>query len=187
MKGGEGSDFYLIGDSAVFTCEGVITANGGNDIIAGGSGDDAVMIGDHNPVCGVPSGGAGNDRLTGNDGADAMHGDSYTDSGDPWWTAATARTFVTGAAASTLRPRASPQSGFPSRTLRAAHKVARASVPARPVRVGSAWMQSRGCIAASPRPPLVGAQPALYQATRSCIPGGPRLRWHRRSLLPESG
>jgi Ca2+-binding RTX toxin-like protein len=41
------------------------------------------MIGDHNPVCGMPTGRAGNDRLSGGTGADQLHGDSYTDSGDP--------------------------------------------------------------------------------------------------------
>ena len=52
-------------------------------MIDGGAGDDGAIIGDHNPVCGVPSGRSGNDTLLGDDGDDQLHGDSFADSGSP--------------------------------------------------------------------------------------------------------
>jgi Ca2+-binding RTX toxin-like protein len=53
-----------------------------NDVISGGADDDRV-IGDQNPFCGTPSGRSGNDSLSDNEGRDELHGDSYTDTGNP--------------------------------------------------------------------------------------------------------
>ena len=61
----------------------MITADGANDVIRGGAGDDGPLIGDHNPVCGVPSGHSGNDSLFGDDGDDQLHGDNFTDLANP--------------------------------------------------------------------------------------------------------
>jgi hypothetical protein len=52
-------------------------------VIRGGAGNDGPIIGDHDPVCGIPSGSSGNDHLLGDDGDDELHGDSHIDSGIP--------------------------------------------------------------------------------------------------------
>lgn len=49
----------------------------------GGPGNDAPIVGDHDPVCGIPTGRSANDFLSGGDGDDELHGDNHTDSGDP--------------------------------------------------------------------------------------------------------
>jgi Ca2+-binding RTX toxin-like protein len=81
-SGGGGGDF-VVGDSMVLSCEGRMAAPGGNDSVNGGAGDDAPLIGDHFLICGVPTARSGNDTLSGESGNDGLHGDNYTDTGDP--------------------------------------------------------------------------------------------------------
>jgi hypothetical protein len=53
----------------------VISGQGGDDKIAGGSGNDAEIIGDH--LAANPSGASGDDDLFGDAGNDGLHGDSF--------------------------------------------------------------------------------------------------------------
>ena len=61
----------------------MVTGDAGDDVISGGSGDDVSLVGDQDPVCGIPSGASGDDELFGGDGNDDLHGDNMTDTGDP--------------------------------------------------------------------------------------------------------
>src|SRR5918993_5640985 len=69
--GGPGND-RMRGDLADFA--GDVTADGGNDLLLGGSGNDSIL-GDHR-VGGVVSGNGGNDTIEGGRGSDNLLGDS---------------------------------------------------------------------------------------------------------------
>src|SRR5918994_839236 len=69
--GGPGND-RMRGDLADFA--GDVTADGGNDVLLGGSGNDSIL-GDHR-VGGVVSGNGGNDTIEGGPGSDNLLGDS---------------------------------------------------------------------------------------------------------------
>jgi len=98
ITGGSGDDGFLIGDNGVFTCEGSITGDGGNDVISAGAGNDAPIVGDSDPVCGVPTGNAGDDSLFGDAGDDQLHGDNFTDTGNPVFDSGTGNDTCDGAA-----------------------------------------------------------------------------------------
>ena len=83
ITGGPGNDGFLFGDHGAFFCEGIITGDGGDDVLSGGLGSDAPIVGDHDPVCGIPSGSSGDDTLFGDAGDDQLHGDNFTDTGNP--------------------------------------------------------------------------------------------------------
>jgi Ca2+-binding RTX toxin-like protein len=59
------------------------TGDGGDDVVRGGAANDAPIVGDHDPVCGIPTGESGDDQLFGDAGDDQLHGDNNTDTGDP--------------------------------------------------------------------------------------------------------
>ena len=61
----------------------MVTGDAGDDVISGGPGDDVSLVGDQDPVCGIPSGASGDDELFGGEGNDDLHGDNMTDTGDP--------------------------------------------------------------------------------------------------------
>ena len=79
ITGGSGNDAFLIGDSGVFSSRGTVVTT--RSVAARET--TAPIIGDHDPVCGIPPGSSGNDSLFGDDGDDDLHGDIHIDSGNP--------------------------------------------------------------------------------------------------------
>jgi Ca2+-binding RTX toxin-like protein len=63
-----------------------------------GAGNDAPIVGDNDPVCGVPTGAAGDDSLFGDDGDDQLHGDNFTDTGNPVFDSGTGNDTCDGGA-----------------------------------------------------------------------------------------
>jgi hypothetical protein len=68
---------FLVGDSGIFDL-GTIGGDGGNDVVIAGPEND-ILLGDHSPVEGSPTGESGNDVLLADDGHDDLVGDSRSD------------------------------------------------------------------------------------------------------------